>query len=129
MANKKYKVLEPLNHNNIHYVPGTEVELTEVEADSLRQVGVIEGGQTVEVATFEADGGKHLSPDEGIELATPVPTPADNSREEELKALFKAKGWRELAKIAEPLGIEKPEAGWDEAIPQIVAKEKELETP
>lgn len=125
MANKKYKVLEPLMHSGVHYTPTSEVELTEAEAEALKAQGVIEGGATIQTVTTEADGGAYISPDEGTELAQTAPT-AD-TREEELKALFKAKGWREIAKIAEPLGIEKPEEGWDAAIPQIVAKEKEIE--
>lgn len=39
------------------------------------------------------------------------------------KAELEAMDWREVKAIAEKLGIEKPENGWDEAIPLIIEKE------
>ena len=40
------------------------------------------------------------------------------------KNQLEAMDWRELKAIAEPLGIEKPEGGWDESIPFILAAEE-----
>ena len=37
----KYKVLEPLNHNNALYPPGVLVDLTEEQAAPLQAVGAI----------------------------------------------------------------------------------------
>ncbi|HEY9750221.1 MAG TPA: hypothetical protein V6C63_16170 [Allocoleopsis sp.] len=46
------------------------------------------------------------------------------SRQAELEALYDAEGYRAIQAIAEPLGIEKPKAGWRDAIPLIVEQEQ-----
>jgi hypothetical protein len=51
------------------------------------------------------------------------PQDARESRELELLGIYEVDGWRGLKAIAEPLGIEKPADGWDEAIPLILEKE------
>ncbi|MGB3495300.1 MAG: hypothetical protein WBA57_21395 [Elainellaceae cyanobacterium] len=63
----------------------------------------------------------------------PVDLPAGSSqseqriqREHELIELFDANptsAWREIAALAEPHGVEKPESGWRDAIPLIAAAE------
>ncbi|MEM9116878.1 MAG: hypothetical protein AAGD09_03235 [Cyanobacteria bacterium P01_F01_bin.56] len=50
------------------------------------------------------------------------------TRIEELKKLYYGESgtesnWRSIQQIAQPLGISKPDEGWDEAIPLIAAKE------
>lgn len=51
------------------------------------------------------------------------------SRLEELNKLYfgesgKEANWQSIKAIAEPLGINKPDGGWDEAIPLIVKAEQ-----
>ena len=53
------------------------------------------------------------------ESASTVSAPVD--RRAELEAM----NWRELKSVAESLGIEKPEGGWESAIDQIIEKEGE----
>ena len=45
------------------------------------------------------------------------------TRIEELEALYVSDGWQPIKKMAEALGIPKPNNGWDEAIPLIVEAE------
>ncbi len=50
----KYLVIEPLNHDQKEYPPGSEVELTEAQAASLQQTNVVGpaiGGETSGRAT------------------------------------------------------------------------------
>jgi hypothetical protein len=53
--------------------------------------------------------------------APPELSPFD-LRKAELEALLK-QSWQKIAAIAKPLGIEKPEGGWDEAISLILEAE------
>ena len=48
------------------------------------------------------------------------------ARTAELEELYLSDegGWRAIKAIADPLNIEKPETGWDDAIPLIVEAEK-----
>ena len=48
--------------------------------------------------------------------------PAREQREAELQGLL-PDNWRSVKRIAQELGIEKPNGGWDEAIPLILQKE------
>ncbi len=49
-------------------------------------------------------------------------------RKAQLEAIWEEQGWRGIAAIAKPLNIEKPEDGWDEAIPLIVEAEYKIES-
>lgn len=66
----------------------------------------------------------------------PTPSPAPSSdgaesslspdqevRTQQLEAIFQTEGYRGIQAIATPLGIAKPEGGWKDAIPLIVAAE------
>jgi hypothetical protein len=46
------------------------------------------------------------------------------SRQAELEALYETEGYRAIQAIAESLGLEKPKAGWRDAIPLIVEQEQ-----
>ena len=46
------------------------------------------------------------------------------SRAEELQKIFEEKGWGAIRRIAEKHDIQKPDGGWDDAIPLIVAAEE-----
>jgi hypothetical protein len=54
-----------------------------------------------------------------------MPTDPAEIRTQELQGLYAQDGWMAIKAIATPLGIEKPETGWDAAIPLIVAAEFE----
>ncbi|MBD2021886.1 hypothetical protein H6F43_17025 [Leptolyngbya sp. FACHB-36] len=55
--------------------------------------------------------------------APPTPSPYQ-TRKAELEAMLKQpNGWRKLEAIGKPLGIVKPEGGWDESINLILAAE------
>ena len=61
----------------------------------------------------------------GEPVTPPKPPSAYDLRKAELEAMLKQNhGWRKIAAIAEPLGIEKPEGGWDDAIALILEKEE-----
>jgi hypothetical protein len=65
----------------------------------------------------------------------PTPTPAPASaptvelppevevRIQQLEAIYESEGYRGIQAIAIPLGIEKPEGGWRDAIPLIIEAE------
>lgn len=57
------------------------------------------------------------------ELIEPETQDARAYREIELMGIYESDGWRGLKAIAEPLGIEKPQDGWDESIPLILEAE------
>lgn len=48
------------------------------------------------------------------------------TRTTELEELYLSEdgGWRAIKAIADPLGVSKPESGWDDAIPLIVKAEQ-----
>lgn len=46
------------------------------------------------------------------------------ARAAELEQLHETSGWRAIKDIAEPLGVAKPDEGWDEAISLIVEAEQ-----
>jgi hypothetical protein len=52
-----------------------------------------------------------------------------SARTKELEDLYLSEdgGWRAIKALADPHKIEKPEGGWDEAIPLIVAAEAKAE--
>lgn len=130
MADKVYTLKEPLNHDGTAYQPGDEITLSDKVAERLLDRGVLEGGKDLETVTTHTDGGAFIAPDEGTELATAENSPTEaGDREAELQAILKNQGWRAIAEIAEPLGIQKPKEGWGDAIPLILQKEKELEQP
>lgn len=58
----------------------------------------------------------------GEEESNSFPLP---DRETQLREMLAEGNWREVAKIAKNLGIVKPEGGWDEAVPLIIAAESE----
>jgi hypothetical protein len=58
-----------------------------------------------------------------LEVIEPEITDAREYREIELMGIYEQDGWRGLRAIAKPLGIEKPDDGWDEAIPLILEAE------
>lgn len=57
--------------------------------------------------------------------ADPTPNDQRSQREQDLYAAYDSDqlSWRDIAALADPLGIEKPEGGWRDAIPLIAAAE------
>lgn len=56
--------------------------------------------------------------------APPAPPTPYQTRKAELEAMLKqSNGWRKLEAIGKPLGLQKPEGGWDESIELILAAE------
>ena len=57
-------------------------------------------------------------------IVPPLKPKTREDRTAELREILdQDSGWRQIKAIAEPLGIEKPTGGWDEAIPEIIKKE------
>jgi len=52
-----------------------------------------------------------------------VPADPAKTRTQELQDLYAQDGWMAIKAIAQPMGIDKPDDGWDAAIPLIVAAE------
>ncbi len=61
--------------------------------------------------------------EEQTQLIEPETEDARSYREIELMGIYEEDGWRGLKAIAVPLGIERPEEGWDESIPLILEAE------
>lgn len=86
-------------------------------------------GQPLIIAKDAFDPQKHQLYDvvwqgkENPEEIKEVTTPPQN-REEELKQLYQSKGWRAIKELADKYGIERPEDGWDAAIPLILKAEE-----
>ena len=66
-------------------------------------------------ADFDPEQHSVYGKESGLELS--------NSDRQSRQAELEGMDWREIKPIAESHGIEKPEAGWDEAIPLILDAE------
>lgn len=85
-------------------------------------------GQPLIIAKDDFDPRKHkIYLYEGIEkeaarkVEEPVKPPSN--RAEELREIYRTQGWRAIKAIADQYGIERPENGWDDAIPLILKAE------
>jgi len=72
---------------------------------------------------------RHAASPSPAPTPAPVPSPAAELppevevRMQQLEAIYESEGYRGIQAIAIPLGIEKPEGGWRDAIPLIVEAE------
>lgn len=118
MAQTTYQVLLP------------PFEISEGEGDN-RKTTRIEADQTGKTIQLDSELNSVqslvkqgvIAPLESPEVAETLTQPTPTSREEQLRLLYRTEGYKAIQVIADPLGIKKPEKGWEDAIPLIVAAE------
>jgi len=81
-------------------------------------------GESIVVPDIDAQGWIQVH---GYLLSEPVqdPPPVEDvqARFDELQQILESEGWRAIRAIALPLGISRPEDGWDAAVPLIIEAE------
>lgn len=119
---KQYEVIEAVHHDGRLASPGSKLELEEVQAQSLLELGKIKelGGQR-ESTLPPSIPASNVTTTLESDLLQSLPNRAE--REAALGILFATEGWKPIQAIAQVHGISKPSSGWDAAIPLILEKE------